>query len=306
MFLFAQTLFAQDNEDTAEEKPEIYSREIFLQAQFFPAPRPKLGFTQYFTFPFLQGESPLTEDNNIRLALTATATPVSLGALVGAVWTPVAFFQINAGGLIGSGWNVTALGATAYGIGLNKPDSKGRSQNVGNAFDGMHWNLHTGGTIQFDLAALIPGDWNHVVVKIDQSIIHKGNTHAKKHEAWYFENDEGENTNGFNYYGGYIIGYQMPIFLNMVALFVESDLYLYDMPDREKWGDDKIRWTFSGVLSFAIHKQLEILLITQLHLARNYLEQNWEELYYRNRTLNNSKPYNLEFYRLAAIITYKF
>jgi len=306
LYFFAQTLFAQDSADAGKEKTDDYSREIFLQAQFYPNPRPKLGFTQYFTFPFLQGESPLTEDNNIKLALTAVVTPVSLGGLVGVVWTPIAFFQLNAGGLLGSGWNIHAFGADAYGIGKNQPDDKGYSKNVGKAFDGMHWNLHTGGTLQFDLAALFPGDWNHVVAKIEQSIIYKGNTNAKKHEAWFFENDDGENTNGFNYFGSYLVGYQMPIFLSMAALLVESDLYLYDMPNREKWGDDKMRWVFSGVLGFNIKNQFEILLITQFQLARNYQEHNWQELYYRYRTLNNSKPYNFEIYRIAAILTYKF
>jgi len=306
VFLSSQILFAQENADTAKEKPDDYSREIFLQAAYYPGIVAKIGFTQYFTFPFLQGESPLTEDNNIKLGLTAEVSPVSLAGRVGAVWTPIAFFLINAGGGIGSGWNFSLLGSEVYGIGINYPDDNGHSKHKGSAFDGMQWNLYTGGTIQFDLAALIPGDWHHVVAKIDQSIIYKGYTSAEKNEAWYFENDYGENTNGFNYFGSYLVGYQMPLFLDMVAILAESNLYLYDMPNREKWGDNKLRWIISGALSFAVHKQLGILLAAQFETVRNYQEKNWEDLYYRNRTINKSDLYDLKFYRIAAIFTYKF
>ncbi|MDR1803730.1 MAG: hypothetical protein LBQ94_09010 [Treponema sp.] len=299
--LFAQALIAQDQPN--DRKAPTPSSELSLQISTLP--EIKLGFTNRYTIPFLQGESPLTQDNNISLALGAEVSPISLNGLAEAVWTPIAFFQLTAGGRIGSGWNLKLFGSDLYGIGLNVPDVVGKSINDGGAFDGLLWKVQTGGTVQFDLAALFPGDWNHVVALSYHEINYKGYTRAKAEESWFYENDGGENINGFNYYGNMLIGYQMPMFFNMAALLAETDLYLYNTPGREMWGDDKLRWTFSGIFGFTVTRQIDINLIAQFTTQRNYLEQNWRDLYYRNRTIDSSAPLGLKFYRVAAALTYR-
>ena len=293
----------------AEDKPESKSgveATSSLTLQISSLPEAKLGFTEHFKFPFLQGESPLTEDNNIGLALTAEVSPISLNGIAEAVWTPIAFLELAAGGMIGSGWKIKLFGSEIYGIGLNRPDAAGKAEHDGRAFDGLLWKLQAGAALQADLAAFFPGDWNHVIARTYHEINYKGYTRASAWESWYFEDDDGENCNGFNYYGNLVIGYQMPIFLDFVALLAEADLYLYDTPNRSKWRDEKIRWTFSPILNFAITKKFSATLITQLRTRKNYLESDWEELYYRNRTVDNSRPLHLEFYRVAAVLTYKF
>ncbi|GHV05190.1 hypothetical protein FACS189485_11800 [Spirochaetia bacterium] len=298
--LLTQALIAEDNRETKISS----SNEILLQISTLP--ELKLGFTKRFVFPFLQGEGPLTEDNNIDLALTAEISPVSLNGLAEAVWTPIAFFQLAAGGKIGSGWNLELFGNKIYGIGLTYSDDTGKVLQSGNAFDGLQIKAQMGATLQADLTAIVPGEWNHVVVRSYHEVNFKAYTRAAAGESWYLESDDGENINGFNYYGNFLLGYQMPIFLDLAALLVEGDLYLYDTPNRTQWGDDKIRWTFSNILNFAINKQFSIALITQFRTRRNYNEQNWEDLYYRHRTINDSKPIGFEFYRVAAAVTYKF
>jgi len=294
----AQTLVAEEKENGVTS-----SSELVLQVSSLP--EMKLGFTERFTFPFLQGESFLTQNNNISLALTAEVSPVSLNGIVEAVWTPVAFFRFSSGGRIGSGWNIELFGGNVYGIGLNRSNAADNAEQNGQAFDGLLWKAQTGAALQADWAAVFPGDWNHVVVLSYHEINYKGYTRAKAHESWYYENDDGENCNGFNYYGNFLIGYQMPIFFKMAAFLAEMDLYLYDTPERGKWGDDKIRWTFSGIFSFTISKQIDITLLTQFRLRKNYQESNWHDLYYRNRTINSSNPFHLEFYRVAAALTYR-
>ena len=297
--LLAQTLVAQDRPD--ESTVFASSSELVLQVS--TSPEVKLGFTKHYSIPFLQGESPLTLDNNIGLALGAEITPVSLNGIAEAVWTPIAFFQLAAGGRIGSGWSINLFGSDIYGIGLNSPGVIGNSAHDGGAFDGLLWKVHTGGTIQFDLAALYPGDWNHVVARSYHEINHRGYTRAKAHESWYYENDDGENINGFNYYGNLLVGYQMPAMFNLAALVAEADLYLYDTPNRVKWGDDRIRWTFSSIFGLALTKQIDLNLIAQFRTRKNYQESNWQDLYYRNRTIDSSTPAHLEFYRIAAALT---
>jgi hypothetical protein len=98
----------------------------------------------------------------------------------------------------------------------------------------------------------------------------------------------------------------MPLFLNFVGFRTEMSLYLYDTPGRSVWGDDLIRWTFSGILNFDISKQIDVAMITQFKTRRNFLESNWEDLHYQKRTVNTSNSQDLEFYRVAAILTYRF
>jgi len=300
--LCAYSLIAEEKHE--ETNSVVTSSELVLQVSSLP--EIKLGFTERFTFPFLQGESPMTEDNNISLALTAEISPISLNGLVEAVWTPIAFFQFAAGGRIGSGWNLELFGSEIYGIGINRPNTEGGYEIIGNPFDGLLWKVQTGAALQADLAAVFPGDWNHIVVRSYHEINYKGYTRAEMGEAWYYESDDGENCNGFNYYGNFLIGYQMPIFFDFVALLTEMDLYLYDTPERSKWGDDKIRWTFSGLFNFTFTEKISLTLIAQCRTRKNYQEANWQDLFYRNRTISNSKPVHLEFYRIAAALTYKW
>jgi len=300
--LYIQALTADEHADDGSAAAS--SRELTLQVSTLP--EMKLGFTQRFSFPFLQGDSPLTAYNNIGLALTAEISPISLNGLAEAVWTPIAFLQIAAGGRMGSGWNLNLFDSDIYGIGVNRPNAEGNGENKGTAFDGLLWKVQTGGAFQFDAAALYPGDWHHVVARSYHEINYKGYSRAKEGESWFYENDRGENCNGFNYYGNFLIGYQMPLFINMAALLAEMDLYLYDTPARDKWGDDKIRWTFSAILGFTITHQLGLNLIAQFITQRNYEESHWQDLYYRNRTIDTSSPLHLEFYRVAAALTYTF
>ena len=300
--LFAQVLIAEDQQ--GNKTGVSASNELILQVSSLP--EMKLGYTRRYGFPFLQGESPLTENNDIGLALSAEISPLSLNGVAEAVWTPIAFFQLAAGGRIGSGWNIELFGGKSYGIGINRADINGNAEVSGSAFDGLLWKAQMGVALQADTAAIFPGDWNHVVVRSYHEFNHKGYSRAGKNESWYFENDDGENCNGFNYYGNFLLGYQMPIFFNLVAFLAEMDLYLYDTPGRGNWGDDMVRWTFSGILGFKINEKFGITLITQIRTRRNFNESNWKDLYYRCRTVRTSNKQHLEFYRVAAALVYKF
>ncbi|MDR2111342.1 MAG: hypothetical protein LBP32_08560 [Spirochaetaceae bacterium] len=99
-------------------------------------PEAKLSVIQGFTFPLLRGENPLTAGNNIKTTLSAEVSPISLNGLAEAVWTPIAFFQLAAGGRIGSGWNITLFGSELRGIGINRDDGSGAAETLGSAFNG--------------------------------------------------------------------------------------------------------------------------------------------------------------------------
>jgi hypothetical protein len=266
-------------------------------------PEAKLGVTQNFTFPLLQGSGPLTMGNNLQTAFTAELSPISVNGVTELIWTPIAFFQVIAGARAGSGWNIELFGSDIKGIGINRRGSGGSAETVGSAFDGLLWSAQMGGAFQFDLAAILPGDWHHVVFRSYHEIRYKGYSAASGDESWYFESDYGENRNGFNYYGNYLLGYQMPLFLNTVAFLAEMDKYLYDTPDRELWGDELGRWTFAGLFNFTITDWLSAALIAQFRTMRNYTDTTKDLEFYQDRRIRNNPSRHLEFYRVAVIMT---
>ena len=280
------------------------SRELTLQLSSLP--EAKLSFALRYAFPLLQGDGPLTKDNSITAAFTADISPVSLNGGAETVWTPAAFCQLSAGGKIGSGWVLDFLGTQSYGAGLNRPDPAGGAEYAGSAFDGALIKLWTGGALQFDLAALFPGEWNHIVARSYHEISYRRYTAAQNGESWYCENDDGENVNGASYYGNLLIAYRMPLALDTVGFFAEAELDLSDTPGMSVWGGDRVQWIFSGLFNFTVTDSLSAALILQLRTRRNYRETAWSDLYYRNRTLDTSRPLRLEWYRAAAVLSYRF
>jgi hypothetical protein len=297
LLIFIQSLTAEDSNSIKSTGEALLQVSSLLEV--------KLEYTHDFTFPFLQGNNPLTENNNIRLSLTGEISPISLNGIANTIWTPIAFLEFSAGIRLGAGWPIHFFGSDIYGTGLNLSGIDGKAVYSGSPFDALLWKVHAGGMFQFDLAAIFPGDWNHVVTLSYHEINYHANTRAKAGQPWFYENDDGENINGFNYYGNFLIGYQMPIFLNMIAFLTEMELYLYDTPGRSSWGDDLIRWHFSGILNFKINEQFDIALICQFRTLRNFTEET-KNNHYQSRILDTSSPLRLEFYRIAAMLTFKF
>jgi len=314
MVLLVQAVIA---EDIAESKSE-------LVLQVSSLPEAKLIFNQSFIFPFLQADNALMSGNNIRFTLTGQVTPVSLDGILKTVFTPIAFLEFSAGGLIGTGWPVNLFGKDLYGNGLNLSveNNEGENKEVfsGNGFDSVLLKAWAGGTFQFDFAAIFPGDWNHVVMQSYHEINYQSNSKASAGQGWYYEADEGENNNGFNYYGNFILGYQMPLvpYLKMIAFMAEMDLFLYDTPGRNVWGDDLIRWHFANILQFSITDNFGFGIITQFRTRRNftnYIDADAKQLrkdhgtplmHYQSRILDTNNPLRVEFYRVAGIFSYTF
>jgi len=302
--LFAQVLVAEDMGNEGATSVIESSPGVFLQVTYPLAAR--FGFNWRFRIPFLQGDSPLTQGNNITITPGVEITPVDIHLTANAVWTPIAFVELVAGGRIGSGWSINLFDGYIHGMGLNSVGYNDSPVHDGSAFDGLLWQARMGAALQGDLAVFFPGEWNHVIFRSFHEISYAAYTRARPNEFWFFENDDGENRNGFNYRGNLLIGYQMPIFLNMVALMAEAERFLQGPVDRERWGDDRLRWTFSGVLNFTVTERFGIAFITQLRTRRNFVGDDWEDIHITRRTLDGNNPLRLEFRRVIAAFTYRF
>jgi hypothetical protein len=304
LLLLAVSAWAQDENGGIKTSTD-------LQFQISSVPEAKLSFSQSFIFPFMQGSGPLTRDNNINTVLTAEVTPVSLNGKAEITWTPAAFFLLSGGGLAGSGWNMP-LG---NGIGINRPEDENapaprKAIIDGAAFDGLLWRAWGAGTLQFDLGAIIPGSWNHVLFQSRQELRYAAYSRAAPGESWVYEGDYGENQNGWVYYASYVLGYQMPLspVLNTVAFMAEIEKHLYNTPGGDYWGGNLGKWTFSGLFNFSVTPRFGMALVLQMQTRRNHGSSNFNntDYYYRDFELkDDGGRRRLLFYRAALLLNYK-
>jgi hypothetical protein len=301
----SETLSGADISGTpsgVSEKPGGVSSSTTLSFVFSTIPEAKLSLAQSFVIPFLQGDGSLTRGNNVKADLRAELSPISLNGVAEATWMPIAFLQVVAGGRIGSGWNINLFGGDSRGIGINRPTANNGAEVSGSGFDGLLWAAKLGGAFQFDMAALFPGEWHHIVFRTYHEVNYAGYSRAEKRDSWYFESDDGENRNGFNYYGNYLLGYQMPIFLNTVGLLVEDNRYLYDTPKGDLWGDALDRWVFAALFNFTVTDRLGLATLAQFRTRRTWTDETADHGFYQERRLGSPKRH-LEFYRVVAILS---
>jgi len=297
-------LLAQD-----EERKLLMSTNVELQLSTIP--EAKLLLSQSFGLPFLQGSGPLTRDNNIAAVLTAEISPLTVNGSAEINWTPAAFFVLSAGGKAGSGWN-NSLG---NGIGINMPLYSGgefprRAEIRGESFDGLIYHFWGAGTLQFDFAAIKPGDWNHLLFRTRQEFRYSAYTGACDDYSWVFENDDGENQNGFRYYANYLLAYGMPQspLLNMVGIMAELEKTLYNDPRDDFWGGNLGYWIFSTVFNFSFAPRLNTTLAIQMQTRRNNGKGTIHNIdyYYKDLELQNDEGQRrLLFYRIALLFNYK-
>jgi len=266
----------------------------------------KLKLLYTINVPFLAGDGPLNSGNSMNFQFGAELSPVSVNGTAEATWTPIAFFQISAGASVGTGWNIPI----ADGLRINEriavaPGVFENSKLTGSSFLGIVWSAKTGAVLQADYAAFRPGDWNHIVFRTYQSLQYRSLSSAGTSDSWLYEADSGQNRNGWNYYGNYFLGYNMPIFIDMVGILTESNLYLYDTPGRELWGDQLTRWTFGSLIDFTITPKVSAALIVQMKTGVNYTKETEKYTFYQDRRVVEDDTNYIQFYRIAINATVK-
>jgi hypothetical protein len=256
----------------------------------------QLLLTHRIRVPFLVGSGALTSGNNVTFSFTGALSPVSTRLETRVNFTPIAFLDFFAGAMAGTGWDIGLFN----GMGLNA-DGTGNPESA--SFQGVVTKSWIGGTFQFDLAAVVPGDWMHVVTLISPKLQYAWFSGAEKAEAWMWEADEGENFNGFMFFGTYFLGYQPPLVLDTVGLLVETEQnlgYVKDLDAEEgtDWGSEYVQITVSPVFSFTLSESSSLAVLFQFRRERLYDESDDSIFanYFRNR--NQIGTY-WDFYRIA-------
>ena len=304
--LLLSSLFAEEGvERVAEAKSKVkYSTNINI-AIAYPL-EAKLSVTETIKVPFLNFNTPFTRGNNIAFKLRADLSPVTLEGKFDIVWTPIAFLELYGGGSVGSGWSIitkSKLGAI-HGLSFNTATVAGKTTITPINFRRAFYSANLGGAVQFDLGAIIPTDWTHIIARIDQYFLYRGVIGADSFASWVFQNDDGTNRNGWTYFGSYVLGYQMPLPLQLIALQIETKKTLFRGVraglDKSDWGENRFSVVFGPILNFKVTDMFTITLIAQLKTVHTYNSSD-DTLFYQYRTINKSIADKVKFKRVAVI-----
>ena len=261
-------------------------------------PQALVGVTQNFKVPLMQFDNPLTKDNNINFKIGAELSPISFEGKFGIVWTPIAFLEFYTESRVGSGWNIKTL----YGLALNK-NNAGKSNYIPLNFSKSIYSFSFGGAFQFDLGAVIPNDWSHVVFRTDQAALYKAMSGVDSETSWLYQADSGENRNGWKYQASYLIGYKMPIFLDLIAMKIDVEKKLFASPkglDNKKWGEDLFLTTFGPIINFNIKKDYNIMLLAQWYTYPVY-KNEVEGSFYQTKIIDTAKKTQVKFYQVGIV-----
>ncbi|MCR4939173.1 MAG: hypothetical protein K5930_03565 [Treponemataceae bacterium] len=223
-------------------------------------------FSYRYTIPVPFGNNPLVSGNNLKLIGALELTPVSLAIEPYLEFTPVAFLVFSSGMKVGSGWSFIGIKGFA-----NYNDATGKYDSV-TPFKDWRLQFWMQGLFQFDLAAILPGDWNHVVTQISYKAMYTKSTGQSDGEPWCWQGS-GSLVNGWEYYSSAVLGYQMPLIIQMAALQFEfSGYYSYDAikPEYQPFEVDFMTVQINPVAIFQFNKQHSLTFMLNFSTRRAF------------------------------------
>lgn len=233
------------------------------------------------TIPAFVGEGPFFSGNNLELSAKAELSPVTVEAVGSATLMPIAFLKFQAGAAVGTGWTLGFIG-----LALNPVDSAQPLEEI--PFGGALLKAWLSGTFQFDLAAVLPGDWNHVVVQAVAKFEYRALTAADPGQAWLWQADAGMNFNGWRHLGTYVLGYQMPRKLNFAGVMVETEAWLGDLIDDSTmatagWGSDFVTVILSPLANLAFDDANSLTFVVQVKSTQDWDDSSTQERSFQQR-----------------------
>lgn len=265
---------------------------------------PELYARYQVKVPFLYKRgNPLLKGNNLNTIVRLHLTPIDVMGKLILEWTPIAFLKFEAGGQLGTGWNFFGLfnGLGLYPQSQDKPNQS--------SFPGTVIKTWVGGTFQFDLEALWPGEWHHIVAVANAQFKSQYFTGAGKETPWQYRADDSENINGWRFYGTYLLGYQMPLPLSMIGFLVETEEYIGDVRGRSTvksggWGSDFRLIYFGPLAQFKLNDQHSLTALFEFWNGRIFTDDTVYNHHYMDRKCTGDFFVNV--YRIAFLYNMKF
>ncbi|HDQ14942.1 MAG TPA: hypothetical protein ENN41_09040 [Sediminispirochaeta sp.] len=257
----------------------------------------RVSANYFLRLPMMRGDSPLTEENNMLLQLRAELSPISIAGELRSVLTPLAVLKIENSLFLGSGWSIGEL----HGLSLNTKEDPFAATPLG----GLFLSYRAAATLQFDWAALFPGDWHHVVMVYNPSLQYRLYTGAASDEPWQWQADGGENYNGWYWGQNAVLAYQTPALelLNTAGLLLETRQRItrrQDSPmDEGGWGSDFMEIYIAPILVLDLGESQGLTLQFQFARGRNYTDESIGNESFLNRQVMEEDPTYWYFRRIA-------
>jgi len=266
----------------------------------------------------LEAEGPLMKDNNITFMIKPVLSPVTLHVETEIQFTPIGFFELTGGVAGGFGWPLRFM--NLEGLALNDQDDITDTKRSGWA--GFYF---VAGTIQFDLAALVPGKWNHLIFLASAKARYMHYSRAGALDAWYWRADRGENFNGWEYRGNYVIGYQPPWQVDFIGFLAEHWFWLSKdvrelapinadyrignpaksaLPEVEAWGSDFQNWRFGPAVNLVFEDDHNLTFLLQFRNGLYYTEETVYARWFKRFDATGDRY--VEFERLAIAYGWDF
>ena len=220
----------------------------------------------------------LLKDSNVRIKTAFELCPVTVRPLVSVSFTPLPFLVFSTGASIGTGWS-------AFGFkGLCKLDENGKISKKSIEYENLtpfgnyYYDFWFSGLFQFDTGAIFPGDWTHAVMQASYTVSYVGVTGVDDGKIWLWQL-VGNNCNGWRYTANFVLGYQMPLPLSMIA--VNTDVYaLFNSDDygiySSSYNGDFTNVTISPMLKFDFSKKDSLFVLFEFKKRRSFEEEHSE------------------------------
>ena len=243
----------------------------------------KTTFNAECKIPAPLGKHFLLKDSNVRIKTAFELCPVTVRPLVSVSFTPLPFFVFSTGASIGTGWSALGfkglckLDENSISYGENRKISKNsiEYENL-TPFGNYYYDFWFSGLFQFDTGAIFPGDWTHAVMQASYTVSYVGVTGVDDGKIWLWQLVR-NNCNGWRYTANFVLGYQMPLPLSMIAvntnvyaLFNSDDYGIYS----SSYNGDFTNVTISPMLKFDFSKKDSLFVLFEFKKRRSFEEEH--------------------------------
>lgn len=243
----------------------------------------------------------LFADNKLVLEGAFSVTPVSLTPKAKISFTPVAFLNFSAGAGISTAWKFFGV----KGLACYDPSEKEYIQQ--DTFKSYRYQTWFCSTLMFDLAAVWPGEYHHVVAVASWEINYQGLLNTQDNDDLYKFHSDGGLSEGAAYESNYILGYRLPCKLSLIGFKAQflgllKD-HFSDSAYYSKFDGDFMTVNIGGIANYDFNDKNSIVFLVEFGSRRSYAEDCDD---YEDEPLLSKKGREWYFKRIGCSFTHKF
>lgn len=256
-------------------------------------------FDATYTIPTPLGSNWLVKNANLKLTGSLELSPITIRPKISLSFTPLPFLVLSSGANIGTGWNYLGFdGLSTYNV--TTQDYEGITP-----FVHYYYEAWIAGRFQFDLGAVMEGDWTHVVLLANYRLFYGAIT-GVDYGVIYQWQESANRANGVQYHFTGILGYQMPLRLSMVGAMFEARGHL-DGADygryNKTFNGDFVRLDVSALGVISLNEKNDLSVLATFEGNRSYATDHEKE---SEEPLLTATGTEWTFYRIACSWEHRF